>query len=190
MNNERQKNEILVNARKKLGLSGNQLAREIGLPIMTYMNYEIMRSYPTKENQEKICDYFAMKGIHLMQCEVFPWDVGLIKNKLGKKVSSEQFVPLSYLDNILVSWEQWQVNNDVQKNEMREVLEDAISTLPEQQREVMKYRYGFYDGGEYTLQEVGDILGVSMERIRQIEKSALERLRKKEFVKTLKPLLR
>jgi RNA polymerase primary sigma factor len=57
----------------------------------------------------------------------------------------------------------------------REALHRALRRLPEQQREVLRLRYGL-DREPATLQEIGTRLGLSRERIRQIEMDALKRL--------------
>lgn len=53
----------------------------------------------------------------------------------------------------------------------------ALSTLSPKEEKILRMRYGIEGSGEYTLQEIGNLLGVSRERIRQIEFLALEKLR-------------
>ncbi|MFE9393292.1 RNA polymerase sigma factor RpoD/SigA [Streptomyces sp. NPDC006784] len=55
-------------------------------------------------------------------------------------------------------------------------LFDACA-FPERTREIMRLRYGFVDGESWTLDEIGRKLGLTRERIRQLEKRALEQLR-------------
>lgn len=62
----------------------------------------------------------------------------------------------------------------VQKEEVKELLE----TLSEREREVIRLRYGLEDGKARTLEEIGGQLGVTRERVRQIEARAMEKLRK------------
>jgi RNA polymerase primary sigma factor len=57
-----------------------------------------------------------------------------------------------------------------------ETLPHLLETLTERERTVVTGRFGL-DGRERTLREIGDRLGVSAERVRQIEQRALERLR-------------
>jgi RNA polymerase primary sigma factor len=59
----------------------------------------------------------------------------------------------------------------------REALHRAIAELPEREREVVKLRYGLNgDGDPASLEEIGRRLGLTRERVRQIEAVALERL--------------
>lgn len=56
-------------------------------------------------------------------------------------------------------------------------VDDMLSALTERERKVIQMRYGLINGNLMTLQEVGDVFSVSRERIRQIEKDALKKLR-------------
>ena len=60
---------------------------------------------------------------------------------------------------------------------MEETLERAIDALGERQAILLRMRMGLLDGREYTLEEVGRHLGVTRERVRQLEKRALRTLR-------------
>ena len=62
----------------------------------------------------------------------------------------------------------------VQKEEVQEML----STLTEKEQKILRLRYGLEDGNVHTLEETGQILGVTRERIRQLKSRALEKLRK------------
>ncbi len=63
----------------------------------------------------------------------------------------------------------------VAKEEVHELLEQ----LGDREREVIRMRYGLEDGRSHTLEEIGAKMGVTRERVRQIEARALEKLRKK-----------
>ncbi|MFH0942577.1 MAG: sigma-70 family RNA polymerase sigma factor [Candidatus Beckwithbacteria bacterium] len=68
---------------------------------------------------------------------------------------------------------------DVQaaQNLLREHLGEVLADLPPREVRVLQLRYGLLDGQVYTLEEVGRKMGVTRERIRQIERKALSRLR-------------
>jgi len=57
-----------------------------------------------------------------------------------------------------------------------EDIEHALAALPERERQVIELRFGLHDGRPRTLEEVGRSLGVTRERIRQIESTTLKRL--------------
>jgi RNA polymerase primary sigma factor len=56
-------------------------------------------------------------------------------------------------------------------------VEDVLDTLSPRERRVLQLRFGFVDGQQRTLEEVGKRFGVTRERIRQIEAKALRKLR-------------
>ena len=60
---------------------------------------------------------------------------------------------------------------------LRSDLEHLLTTLSEQERKVINLRFGLTNKGPMTLQEVGNIMNLTKERIRQIEKKALKRLK-------------
>ena len=60
---------------------------------------------------------------------------------------------------------------------LREHLQEALAELPPRETRILEMRYGLVDGRTLTLNEVGKKMGVTRERIRQIEAQALRRLR-------------
>ncbi|MDD6643869.1 MAG: RNA polymerase sigma factor RpoD [Faecousia sp.] len=60
---------------------------------------------------------------------------------------------------------------------LAEALSDILATLTEREADVLRLRFGMYDGKTHTLEEVGQIFGVTRERIRQIENKAIRKLR-------------
>ncbi len=72
---------------------------------------------------------------------------------------------------------------------LRESLDSAIRKLPPREARVLRLRFGLSDGQRHTLQETGDKMGVSRERIRQIEGQALNRLRQPIIRKKLRGYL-
>jgi len=62
-------------------------------------------------------------------------------------------------------------------NLLREQLGTVLDSLPPREVRILQLRYGLLDGQAYTLEEVGRKMGVTRERVRQIEAQALSRLR-------------
>jgi RNA polymerase primary sigma factor len=62
-------------------------------------------------------------------------------------------------------------------NLLREHLDSVLNSLPPREVRILQLRYGLLDGQAYTLEEVGRKMGVTRERVRQIEAQALSRLR-------------
>ncbi len=72
---------------------------------------------------------------------------------------------------------------------LREQLEDVLDTLTPREQRVLRLRFGLDDGRTRTLEEVGQVFGVTRERIRQIEAKALRKLRHPMRSKRLKDYL-
>lgn len=66
---------------------------------------------------------------------------------------------------------------EVEKHEAYEIVMDALSSLNERERKILLLRFGFIDNHAMTLQQIGDIMHVTRERIRLIESRALRKLR-------------
>lgn len=77
----------------------------------------------------------------------------------------------------------------VMSEDMLQKVLKALFTLSPKEEKILRMRYGIEGSGEYTLQEIGELLGVSRERIRQIESLALEKLRHPSRRKLLESLI-
>lgn len=81
----------------------------------------------------------------------------------------------------------------VSQENLTEELEKILESLRPRERDVLKLRFGLNDGNKRTLEEIGQLFGVSRERVRQIETRALNKLRKmcrnNRHIKSLKNYL-
>ena len=69
-------------------------------------------------------------------------------------------------------------------------LSDALSELPARERKVLELRFGLDDDQPKTLREIGEVMGLSRERVRQIESRALNKLRRSHQKHSLQGFLR
>jgi RNA polymerase primary sigma factor len=72
---------------------------------------------------------------------------------------------------------------------LQDRLRSVLGTLPDRSAVVMRMRFGLDDGRSRTLDEVGKALGLTRERIRQIERDTLRELRRSDTAATLKAWL-
>ncbi len=66
----------------------------------------------------------------------------------------------------------------IMQKEISEKLNDTLKILTPREEKIIKQRFGINHKRDYTLEEIGKILGISRERVRQIEKKALEKLKR------------
>lgn len=95
----------------------------------------------------------------------------------------------SYLGDFVPS-----TDDDPEEIACKEALNDAVkevlSTLTPREQKVLELRFGFSDGKIYTLEDVGEMLGVTRERVRQIEGKALRKLGHPLRIKNLKAFIK
>ena len=151
----------------------NKLAR-----IQRQMTLELDRE-PTEEELAKKMEVSVdkIRDIHKISQEPVS-----LETPIGEEEDSHlgDFVP----DERNLSPEEY-ATNEMLKDEIVDVLE----TLTEREEKVVKLRFGLEDGRGRTLEEVGQMFGVTRERIRQIEAKALRKLRHPSRAKKLKDYL-
>lgn len=113
------------------------------------------------------------------EMEVSPSRISEIRGFAAPELSTE--LPLvedshSSLGDTLVNDEQNPLHHMADRDRVR-ILEGLMASLSEREQEVLKRRFGIDLRAEETLQVISEDLGISRERVRQIEKSAIQKLR-------------
>lgn len=73
---------------------------------------------------------------------------------------------------------------------IQETLQEVLSHLTEREIKIIKLRYGLAGEGPYTLQETGRLLGITRERVRQIQEKALNKIRNLNMIGELKEFIK
>ena len=68
---------------------------------------------------------------------------------------------------------------------LQDTLEEVLKQLSEREMKIIQYRYGLAGEGPFTLEETGKMLGITRERVRQIQEKAICKLRKFKIIKDL-----
>jgi RNA polymerase sigma factor (sigma-70 family) len=74
-------------------------------------------------------------------------------------------------------FDRWNIEAKTNEAVLSKYIQTLLDQIPWREKEILNYRFGLNEHEESTLQEVADKMGVTRERIRQLENSALDRLR-------------
>jgi RNA polymerase sigma factor (sigma-70 family) len=139
--------------------------------------------------QEHYLSFIDRKNISYVQ----DYDVVDIEKHQKIKI---WFAPISSLDAVICGTEDGilldilddnrNFEENIELSLIREVLEKSFLNLTERQSEVLRLRYGFQNGIEHKLQVIGDLCGLTRERVRQIESKALARLKANSSIKLIR----
>jgi RNA polymerase sigma factor (sigma-70 family) len=105
------------------------------------------------------------------------------------KNSSEVEVSLEDIDSFRLMLRSGDPQFQIDRREADKAIGAALSSLSSRQRQVLELRYGLDDGQSRSLREISEEIGVSPERIRQMELSALRRLRHPSRSQSMKSAL-
>ncbi len=186
------RNIELFRARSSLDLTIEQAAEQIGISPAAYRHYETMETYPDSEMQQKICDFYRQQGIFLFESDVFKYM--LITPKTRERYIEEGKIPrnivlLSSVDTKQLPAEDGieAILREITLKDLNSNLQKILSRLSAREKKVIVLRFGLDGEGTRTLNQAGEILSVTRERIRQIENKALRKLRQPFNKKILVP---
>ena len=94
---------------------------------------------------------------------------------LDEKVGKDRDTPIS---DYLIDDDTVNPEDDLVKRESNSLVTEAMAHLSKQERKVIRFRFGIAGGVALTLKEIGEMMDISRERVRQIECQAKERLRR------------
>lgn len=141
--------------------------------INTYLraHYKLSQTMDTEPTSEDVAKYLdcAVEDVEKM--------LSLNERVISVNVPVAGGSERSLLDTVPASH-----NSDpeiqLQTGDIQFHLDTWLKTLNQKQRAVVEYRFGLHGNDVYTLEEVGKLIGVTRERVRQIQLEALKRLRK------------
>ena len=188
----RLKNAALVGARETLGITAKAVADGTGISYKTYLDCEAMKHYPTTDTQDRICEYFSRRGISLIEEKVFPEELRDIIS-MGRTFVAEREIPMglfpySQARKRLLPVISSRIEEDLEYQELVRDIDLVLSKLPYRQEQILRASFGIGTGKKSTSQ-LSQEHSISGERVRQIIRGALTKLRRHPFRKILTPYL-
>jgi RNA polymerase primary sigma factor len=135
---------------------------------------------PTIEEIAKEVDASVKKVRNALQVVRMPYSLDMPLGKEGED--------LTLLD-VLSKKGTEDVERNIVEESLHKQLNSMLNVLDEREKAIIEHRFGLNGEEPKTLTEVGDILGISRERVRQIEQRALKKLRVLAMKKHLKDFL-
>jgi RNA polymerase nonessential primary-like sigma factor len=152
-------------------------SRMIRLPVHITEKLNKIKRAQRKISQEK--GHTATLDEVAKELEMTPFHVREILTRVPRSVSLEVKVGkekdtelIDLLETEEISPEETLANESLQKD-----IQRILGDLTSREQEVIALRYGFQDGTAYSLSDIGRLLNLSRERVRQIEAKALQKLR-------------
>lgn len=166
-------NVRLRDARLRLGWSRRRLALAVGMTPTVVGQYEALKAWPRPAVGERIATALQDSADYL-----FPPEVGIaLKGRSAHVTTSVLPMEALTLDSPQVRYlPAPDLYEQVYDRDIHGRLHDAVGTLADRQQYVIRRHFGL-DGESQTLAEIGQTLGVTVERVRQIEAKALRKLR-------------
>ncbi|MCW0484720.1 sigma-70 family RNA polymerase sigma factor [Gaoshiqia sediminis] len=93
------------------------------------------------------------------------------------------------LYDIMLNNESPSPDNGLITNSLRKEIERTLSTLGERESEILKYYFGLSGYRQHTLEEIGDVFGLTRERVRQIKEKSIKKLKNNYRNRLLKAYL-
>ncbi|MEA3365715.1 MAG: RNA polymerase sigma factor RpoD/SigA, partial [Candidatus Hydrogenedentes bacterium] len=122
-----------------------------------------------KPEPEEVADVLGIKIAEAKKLQTFVEDV----SPLDKLESTDEDTGRGIPESL----EPLHTDEAIAQIEVDQQLEQLMDQLTGREAEIMRYRYGLTDGEAHTLEETGKEFGLTRERIRQIEKDVMRRLR-------------
>lgn len=93
------------------------------------------------------------------------------------------------LEELLEDTQQIPIEEQVVDSALITEIEKVLSTLTDREERIIRLRFGVCGEDEHTLEQIGEILGLNVERVRQIEREAMRKMRQPNRAKRLKSFL-
>jgi RNA polymerase primary sigma factor len=164
-----------LKSRRVVRLPENVVDRVLEMQKTRQKLYQWLGREPSVEEMAHEMD-LSKNEIHRLE-EVSSDVVSLDQTVRGSEESEE-----TQLKDLLEDFESPHPDQEARAKIVKEVIMKAVNTLPDRERNILEMRFGLKDNNPQTLEDIGEHFGISRERVRQLQNSALHRLRRRQIV--------
>jgi len=162
-------------------------ARVIRIPIHMlntikktfFVSKQLTQDYGREPTEQEIADYMHMPVSKIKEIKLLSQETA----SLDTTVDDEQVTRLAELIKDENSVEPAEA---VFHSSLQDTLEQVLNQLNEREKRIIQLRFGLSGEGPLTLEETGKMLGITRERVRQIQEKAISRLKSFPAIKELK----
>lgn len=182
------RNNRLKERRLRLGMSQSKFVEAAQISLSRYRELELLRASPQNSDGSWKDVALALSAFHAVEPEeLFPEAVLAVKQpSLVRKIDGLD------LRQLMTTHQHRMIEGPAEVYDRLETgkqITRSLATLSPREEKVIRLRFGFDGDGEHTLDEVSEKLGVTRERIRQVEAKGLRKLRHPERAKKLEPFM-
>jgi RNA polymerase primary sigma factor len=127
-------------------------------------------------SMDEIAAFLKEQGVKIKEDEVekhFLFKSIFLSLDMSTNIEDETLT----LEGLISTFNTEDIEKDLYEEDFEEIMRVSLGRLSRRERDILIFRFGLNEEDPKTLNEVGKILGLSRERVRQIEKRALEKLK-------------
>lgn len=183
-------NARLVDARKESAIVQIAMAQKIGISQERLRDIENLRALPTEDEMAKIACILEKPIDYLFPEELIRAIEAGVFSKRKAELAAPEIISLTEAQHLRLVYDgEAALIEQISRAQLVQKISEVLKTLDPREAQVVELRFGFSDGESLTLEEVGRRLGVTRERIRQIETKAMRKLRHPTRSRKLKDYL-
>jgi len=164
-----------LKARRMVRLPENVVDSVLRMQRLRQTLYQLLGRAPTTD---ELADEMNLSSEEVGKLEEYATDIV----SLDQTVRGTQEDDQAELQELLEDEEAPHPQNVAHSELVRRVVNEGVKTLPGRERKIIELRFGLGESDPHTLEDIGELFGISRERVRQLQNGALRRLRQRQSV--------
>lgn len=173
--------------RQAISAATNEQGRSIRVPVHVHdliveshrVRRELEQRLARQPSDEEIAGAMGLPIERVRELTTYALDTVSFETPVGASGDAT-------LSDLVPSADDVDFGAEISRGETAAVLTEAMESLTEREREILRYRFGIDDDKLHTIEEASKRFGVTRERVRQIEARALNRLRRSPMAERLR----